>query len=60
MKYQITHDQSMFEIQVSGTICDLHWEKQIEIAPLVGSNDVCQKHHWLSVAWTVYSDKGAT
>ena len=60
MMYQITHDLSIFEIQVSGTICDLHQEKQIEIAPLAGSNDVCQKHHCLSVAWTVYSDKGAT
>ena len=58
--YQITHDQSMFEIQVFGTICDLHGEKQIEIAHLVGSKDVCQKHRCLSVAWTVYSDKGAT
>ncbi len=60
MMYQITHDLPIFEIQVFGTICDLHREKQIEIAHLAGSNDVCKKHHFLSVAWTVYSDKGAT
>jgi|GEM_PF-6807770 hypothetical protein len=60
MILQITHDLSMIEIQVYGTICDLHQEKQIETAPLAGSNDEYRGHRWLSETWIVYSDKGAT